>query len=321
MKIIALEGYTTNPGDLSWEGLNELGDVTIYDRTSLTNEQEIIDRIGDAEVVLTNKAPLTKKVISACPSLKYIGVLATGYNVVDVKTAQEKNIVVTNVPDYSTQSVAQMTIALLLEICQQVGHHNQAVHEGKWEEHPDWTFFDYPLIELSGKTIGIIGFGSIGQATAKIAQAMGMEVLAYNRSQSEEGKKLATYVELDELLEKSDVISLHIPLVEETEALINQDTIFKMKDGVILLNTSRGGLLDEEAVAEALNNGKIYAAGVDVVSTESIESTNPLLKAKNVFVTPHIAWATKESRARLIEIAVDNIKQFINGKPENVVSN
>ncbi|MFL2105054.1 D-2-hydroxyacid dehydrogenase [Desemzia sp. FAM 23991] len=321
MKIIALEGYTTNPGDLSWEGLNELGDVTIYDRTSLTNEQEIIDRIGDAEVVLTNKAPLTKKVISACPSLKYIGVLATGYNVVDVKTAQEKNIVVTNVPDYSTQSVAQMTIALLLEICQQVGHHNQAVHEGKWEEHPDWTFFDYPLIELSGKTIGIIGFGSIGQATAKIAQAMGMEVLAYNRSQSEEGKKLATYVELDELLEKSDVISLHIPLVEETEALINQETIFKMKDGVILLNTSRGGLLDEEAVAEALNNGKIYAAGVDVVSTESIESTNPLLKAKNVFVTPHIAWATKESRARLIEIAVDNIKQFINGKPENVVSN
>ncbi|MBM6614351.1 D-2-hydroxyacid dehydrogenase [Desemzia sp. RIT804] len=320
MKIIVLEGYTTNPGDLSWEGLNELGDVTIYDRTSLTNEQEIIDRIGDAEIVLTNKAPLTKKVITACSSLKYIGVLATGYNVVDMKTAQEKNIVVTNVPDYSTQSVAQMTVALLLEICQQVGHHNQAVHEGKWEEHPDWTFFDYPLIELSGKTIGIIGFGSIGQATAKIAQAMGMEVLAYNRSQSEEGKKLATYVELDELLEKSDVISLHIPLVEETNALINEETIFKMKDRVILLNTARGGLLDEEAVAEALNKGKMYAAGVDVVSTESIESTNPLLKAKNVFITPHIAWATKESRTRLIEIAVNNVRQFIEGKPKNVVS-
>lgn len=321
MKITILEGYTTNPGDLSWEGLNKLGDLEVYDRTSLTNEKEIIDRIGDAEIVLTNKTPITKTVLEACSSLKYIGVLATGYNVVDVKAAQEKDIVVTNVPNYSTQSVAQMTFALLLEICQQVGYHNQAVKEGKWEEHPDWTFYDYPLLELAGKTMGIIGFGSIGQATAKIAKAMGMEVLAYNRSQSEEGKKLATYVSLDEILEKSDVLSLHIPLVKDTEALINQETISKMKDDVILLNTSRGGLVDEEAVAEALNSGKIYAAGVDVVSTESIESTNPLLKAKNVFITPHIAWATKESRARLIDIAVDNVKQFLDGKSRNIVSN
>ena len=321
MKITILEGYTTNPGDLSWEELNELGDLEVYDRTSLTNEKEVIDRIGNAEIVLTNKTPITKAVLEACSSLKYIGVLATGYNVVDVKAAQEKDIVVTNIPNYSTQSVAQMTFALLLEICQQVGYHNQAVKEGKWEEHPDWTFYDYPLIELAGKTMGIIGFGSIGQATAKIAKAMGMEVLAYNRSQNEEGKKLATYVSLDELLEKSDVLSLHIPLVKDTEDLINQETISKMKDDVILLNTSRGGLVDEEAVAEALNSGKIYAAGVDVVSTESIESTNPLLKAQNVFITPHIAWATKESRARLIAIAVDNVKQFLNGKSKNIVSN
>ncbi|MFL2100245.1 D-2-hydroxyacid dehydrogenase [Desemzia sp. FAM 23989] len=319
MKITILEGYTTNPGDLSWKGLEELGELEVYDRTSLTNEDEIIDRINQAEIVLTNKVPITKTVIEACPSIKYIGVLATGYNVVDVRAAQEKDIVVTNVPDYSTQSVAQMTFALLLEICQQVGHHNQAVKEGKWEEHPDWTFFDYPLLELAGKTMGIIGFGSIGQATAKIAEAMGMNVIAYNRSQSEEGKKLATYVPLDELLEKADVVSLHIPLVEETQALINQESISKMKEGVILLNTARGGLVDERAVAEALNSGKIYAAGVDVVSTESIENTNPLLKAKNVFITPHIAWATKESRARLIDSAVDNVKQFINRNPKNVV--
>lgn len=319
MKIVILEGYTTNPGDLSWKDLNELGELKVYDRTSLTDEKEIIDRIGDAEIVLTNKTPITKSVMEACPSLKYIGVLATGYNVIDVKAAQEKKIVVTNVPNYSTQSVAQMTFALLLEICQQVGHHNQAVKDGKWEEHVDWTFFDYPLVELAGKTMGIIGFGSIGQATAKIAKAMGMDILAYNRSQSEEGKKLANYVPLDELLERSDVLSLHIPLVKGTEEMINHESISNMKEGVILLNTSRGGLIDEEAVAEALNSGKIRAAGVDVVSTESIESTNPLLKAKNIFITPHIAWATKESRARLIDIAVDNVKHFIDGKPKNVV--
>lgn len=319
MKIVILEGYTTNPGDLSWKDLNELGEVKVYDRTSLTDEKEIIDRIGDAEIVLTNKTPITKSVMEACPSLKYIGVLATGYNVIDVKAAQEKEIVVTNVPNYSTQSVAQMTLALLLEICQQVGHHNQAVKDGKWEEHVDWTFFDYPLIELAGKTMGIIGFGSIGQATAKIAKAMGMDILAYNRSQSEEGKKLANYVPLDELLERSDVLSLHIPLVKGTEEMINHESISNMKEGVILLNTSRGGLIDEEAVAKALNSGKIRAAGVDVVSTESIESTNPLLQAKNIFITPHIAWATKESRARLIDIAVDNVKHFIDGKPKNVV--
>lgn len=320
MKIIVLEGYTTNPGDLNWDGLNELGNLEVYHRTSLTDEKEIIDRIGNAEIVLTNKTPITGSIMDACPYLKYIGVLATGYNVVDLKAAKEKGIVVTNVPDYSTPSVAQMTFALLLEICQHVGHHSQAVHEGKWEKSPDWSFFDFPLIELVGKTIGIIGFGSIGQETAKIANAFGMNVIAYNRSQSEEGKKLAVYVSLDELLKQSDVISLHIPLVEETKSLIDEEAIAKMKNGVVVLNTARGELLDEQAVADALNSGKIYAAGVDVVSTESIESSNPLLKAQNCFITPHIAWATKESRTRLIDIATNNIKQYINGDPVNVVN-
>lgn len=320
MQIVVLEGYTTNPGDLSWDTLKDLGDVDIYDRTSLTDSKEAIKRIGDAEVVLTNKTPITAEVMDACPSLKYIGVLATGYNVVDLEAASEREIIVTNIPNYSTASVAQLTFAHLLEITHHVGHHSETVHDGKWEQHKDWSYHDFPLIELADKTMGIIGFGSIGQEVGKIAQAFGMKVIAYNRSQSEEGKKIADYVSLDELLGQSDVISLHIPMTKDTEKMINADTIAQMKDGVILLNLARGGLIDEQATADALNSGKIYAAGVDVVSTESIESSNPLLTADNIFITPHFAWATQEARSRLIDIAVNNIQKFQEGSPINVVN-
>lgn len=320
MNIVVLEGHTTNPGDLSWEPLKDLGEAAIYDRTSLTDTKEAINRIGDAEIVLTNKTPITEEIMIACPSIQYIGVLATGFNVVDLEAASNHNIVVTNIPNYSTASVAQLTFAHLLEITHHVGHHSKAVHEGKWEQHKDWSFHDYPLIELAGKTMGIIGFGSIGQEVGRIAKAFGMKVLAYNRSQSDEGKNIAEYVSIEHLLNASDVISLHIPMSKETENLINADSIAMMKDGVILLNLARGGLIDEQATAHALNSGKIYAAGVDVVSTESIESTNPLLTAENCFITPHFAWATTEARDRLIHIAVENVQQFIDGSPINVVN-
>lgn len=320
MKIVVLEGYTTNPGDLSWESLEQVGELAVYDRTSLEDEQEAIERIGDAQVVFTNKVPITRNVLEACTNLKYIGVLATGYNVVDIEATKEKDIVVSNVPGYSTDSVAQLTFALLLEITHHVAHHSKEVFKGKWGNHEDWTFFDFPLIELAGKKIGIIGFGQIGQAVAKIAQAFGMEVLAYNRSQSEAGKKIASYVSLNELLTQSDIISLHLPLTDDTKELIDEEAIQKMKDGVILLNTGRGPLINEQDVTNALNKGKLYAAGLDVVSTESIESDNPLLDAKNCFITPHIAWATKESRERLIKISVQNLESFLNGNPINVVN-
>lgn len=320
MKIVVLEGHTTNPGDLSWDGLRELGELVVYDRTSLEDTDEIIERIGDADLIFTNKVPITREVLDACPSVKFVGVLATGYNVVDVEAAKEKNVVVSNVPGYSTDSVAQLTFALLLEITHHVAHHSEEVFNGKWTDHEDWTFFDYPLIELAGKTIGIAGFGKIGQAVGKVAKAFGMNVLAYNRSQSEAGNQIGTYVSMDELLEKSDIISLHLPLTDETKAMIDRVAIEKMKDGAILLNTGRGPLIDEQAVSDALNSGKLSGAGVDVVSTESIERDNPLLQAKNCFITPHIAWATTEARERLIEISVNNAKGFIAGNPVNVVN-
>ena len=320
MKIVILEGYTTNPGDLSWKGLEKLGELTVYDRTSLEDEAEVIERIADAELVFTNKVPITKTVLEACPNIRYIGVLATGYNVVDIDVAQKKGIIVSNVPGYSTDSVAQLTFALLLEITHHVAHHSNEVFNGKWEDHEDWTFFDYPLMELAGKTMGIIGFGQIGQAVGKIAQAFGMKVLAYNRSKNETGREIATYVSEEEIYTQADIISLHIPLTDDTQEMINKETIEKMKEGVILLNTGRGPLINEHDVASALDSGKIYGAGLDVVSTESIQSNNPLLKAKNIFITPHIAWATKESRQRLIEITVENTESFLNGEPMNVVN-
>lgn len=320
MKIVILDGYTENPGDLSWEGFENIGELDVYDRTSLSDIKEAISRIGDAEAVLTNKTPLPKAVIDASPNLKYIGVLATGYNVVDVDAAKEKGIVVSNIPSYGTAAVGQFAIALLLEICHNIGHHNQAVKEGRWESNPDWCFWDYPLIELAGKTMGIIGFGRIGQATGKIAKALGMRVIANDEFPSEDGRKIAEYVSREELFAQADVISLHCPLFPSTQGLVDKENIAKMKDGVIILNNSRGQLIVEQDLADALNAGKVYAAGLDVVSTEPIKGDNPLLEAKNCIITPHISWAPKESRQRLMDIAVENLERFIKGEPVNVVN-
>ena len=320
MKIVVLDGYTENPGDLSWSALEALGELTVYDRTSLTDEDEIIARIGDAEAVYTNKTPITKRVIDACPNMKFISVLATGYNVVDYTYAREKGIPVTNIPTYGTAAVGQFAIAMLLEICHHVAHHSEAVHEGRWEHNQDWCFWDYPLIELADKTMGIIGFGRIGQTTGKIAKAMGMNVLAYDSFQSDSGRAIGEYVDLDTLLAKSDVIALHCPLFPETQGIINKDTIAKMKDGVIILNNSRGPLVVEQDLADALNSGKVYAAGLDVVSTEPIKGDNPLLKAKNCIITPHISWAPKESRQRIMDCAVSNLQAYQAGNPVNVVN-
>ena len=321
MKIVVLDGYTLNPGDLSWASLEAMGETVIYDRTSLTDHREIIQRIGDADAVLTNKTPLPKEVLEFCSSVKYIGVLATGYNVVDVDYAKKKGIMVTNIPTYGTAAVGQFAIGLLLEICHHIGHHSQAVHDGRWENNPDWCFWDYPLIELDGKTMGIIGYGRIGQATGRIAQALGMRVLAFDAHKNPELESASCkYVELDELLANSDVIALHCPLFPATEGIINKDNIAKMKDGVIILNNSRGPLVVEQDLADALNHGKIAAAGLDVVSTEPIKGDNPLLKAKNCFITPHISWAPKESRKRLLDIAVNNLREFADGNCVNVVN-
>ena len=320
MKIVVLDGHTENPGDLSWEGLEKIGDTTVYDRTSVNDKAEIIKRIGNAEIVIVNKTPISADVIDACKSIKYVGVLATGYNVVDIDAAKENGIVVCNIPTYGTTAVAQFAIALLLEVCHHIGHHSKAVHNGRWAESIDWCFWDYPLIELAGKTMGVIGFGRIGQATAKIAKALGMNIIAVDEYQNDTGKEIGEYVTLDELLAKSDVISLHCPLFPSTEGIINKDSIAKMKDGVIILNNSRGPLIVEQDLADALNSGKVYAAGLDVVSTEPITNDNPLLSAKNCIITPHISWAPKESRQRLMDIAVDNVNAFVNGSPVNVVN-
>ena len=320
MRIVVLDGYTENPGDLSWDALGKLGELTVYDRTSLIDEGEAISRIKDAQVVFTNKTPITKTVIDASPNLKFISVLATGYNIVDHAYAREKNIPVTNVPTYGTAAVGQFAIAMLLEICHHVAHHSQTVHEGRWATCPDWCYWDYPLIELAHKTMGVIGFGRIGQQSGKIAKAMDMRVLAYDRLESSSGKAIAAYVDLDTLLAQSDVIALHCPLFSDTQGLINKNTIAKMKDGVILLNNSRGPLVVEQDLADALNSGKVYAAGLDVVSTEPIRSDNPLLEAKNCIITPHISWAPKESRQRIMDCAVANVQAYLNGSPINIVN-
>ena len=317
MKIVILDGYTENPGDLSWAELEKLGEVTVYDRTPA---EEIVSRIGDAEIVITNKTPISRETMDACPNMKYIAVLATGYNVIDTAAAKEKGIPVSNVPTYGTAAVGQFAIAMLLEICHHVAHHSRTVYEGKWNACADWCYWDYPLIELDGKTMGIIGFGRIGQTTGRIAKAMGMKILAYDNFQSESGKAIGEYVDLDTLLTQSDVVALHCPLFPETQGIINKDTIARMKDGVILLNNSRGPLIVEQDVADALTSGKIYAAGLDVVSTEPIRNDNPLLKAKNCFITPHISWAPKESRQRIMDCTVSNVAAFQAGNPVNVVN-
>lgn len=317
MKIVILEGNAVNPGDLSWDCLEQFGQLTVYPRTY---PEEAAARIGDAEVVLINKTPITSQLLDECRNLRLICVLATGYNVVDLAAARERNITVCNVPAYSTASVAQFTIALLLELCHQIGAHSQAVHRGDWCNCPDFCFWYTRQTELAGKTLGIIGFGQIGMAVAKIAGAMGMHVLANSRSIREDGKGLAQYVSMDELLEKSDVISLHCPLFPETEKIINRNAIEKMKDGVFLLNTARGGLIDEDALAFGLGTGKVGGFAGDVVSAEPISPLNPLLTAPNCILTPHMAWAPMEARQRIIDITLDNIRQFLDSAPINVVN-
>lgn len=319
MKIVILDGYTENPGDLSWEGFEAMGDLTVYDRT--TDHSQIAARIGDAEIILTNKTPVSREVIDACPRLKYIGLLATGYNVVDVKAAKEAGIIVTNIPTYGTDAVSQYAIALLLELCHHIGEHSDCVKRGDWTKNQDWCFWNHPLIELAGKTMGIIGFGRIGQGTARIAQALGMKVLAYDTYQNPQlVSETCTYVSLDQVFASSDVIALHCPLFPETEGIINKDTIGKMKDGVMIINNSRGPLIVESDLRDALNSGKVAGAAVDVVSAEPISMDNPLLDAVNCIITPHIAWAPKESRQRLMDLAVENLHAFLSGAPQNVVN-
>lgn len=319
MKIVVLDGYAGNPGDLSWDAMGNLGKLTVYDRTP-ADPDLVIERIGDAEIVFTNKTPLSRQILTACPNLKFVGILATGYNIVDVDTAKELGIPVCNVPGYSTDAVAQMTLALLLEICHHVAHHSQQVHAGQWSSARDFCFWDYPLIELAGKTMGIVGFGSIGRKVGTLAKCLGMKVLATGSRPTEEGKAIGEYVDLDTLLRESDVISLHCPLFPENREMINKESIAKMKDGAILLNTARGALIVEQDVADALNSGKLYAAGMDVAAVEPLPATSPLIGAKNCIMTPHIAWATKEARQRLMDIAVHNLEAFLAGKPENVVN-
>ena len=314
MKIVILDGYALNPGDLSWDALKKFGTVTYYDRTP--TEAEAIQRIGDAEIVLTNKVPITESLLAACPNIRLVCVLATGYNVVDCQAARSRNIPVCNVPSYSTEAVAQFTFALLLELCNQVGLHNQSVHGGEWTSCPDFCYWKSPLMELSGKTLGIIGYGRIGRTVAKIATAMGMKVLTHSRTKHP-GE---SHVSLDELLANSDVVTLHCPLFPETQGIINANTISKMKDGAILINTSRGPLIDEQAVADALAQGKLRGAAVDVVSKEPIPGNSPLLTAPNCIITPHIAWAPLETRQRLLDCVISNIQGFIDGKPQNVVN-
>ena len=320
MKIVVLDGYTENPGDLSWKELEKLGELTVYERTSLTDPAEAIARIGDAELIFTNKTPITREILNSCPQIRFIGVLATGYNVVDVEAAKEKGIPVCNVPAYGTASVSQYAIALLLELCHHIGHHDKAVKGGRWEHSADWCFWDYPLIELEHKTIGIIGFGRIGQSTGRIAKALGMKVLAYDVFPTESGRTIGEYVSLDELLKESDVIALHCNFTKENEKIICRENIEKMKDGVLLVNNARGQLVNEEDLAEALKSGKVAAAGLDVVSAEPIKGDNPLLYAPNCIITPHISWAPKESRQRIMECSVENAKAFLKGTPVHVVN-
>ena len=320
MKIVVLDGYTENPGDLSWDGLKALGEVVLYDRTSLTDQNEVIERVGDADVVITNKTPVSKQVFDACPNIKLVSVLATGYNVVDYDYAKSKGIPVSNVPTYGTASVGQYATALLLEICHHIGYHSKTVFEGKWQNHIDWCYWDFPLIELADKTAGIIGFGRIGQTTGRIMKALGMKVIAYDLFPNDFGKAIGEYVTLDELLAQSDVIFLHCNLTPENTGLINKENIAKMKDGAILINNARGQLINEQDVADALNSGKLFAAGLDVVYTEPIRADNPLLKAKNCIITPHMSWAAKEARQRIMDCIVKNVETFIAGEPQNVVN-
>lgn len=318
MKIVVLDGYCLNPGDLSWDALNALGEVHVYDRTP---PESTIERIGDAEAVLLNKTPLSAETQAACRSLRYVGVLATGYNVVDVAAAASRGIAVTNIPTYGTASVAQHAIAMLLNATNQVARHARVSRRGDWSRNPDWSFAVTPLIELAGKTIGIIGFGRIGQQTARIAAALGMKVLAYDQKMETGPLDFPfTWISLKGLLEEADVVSLHVPLFPDTKGLINAQTLKRMKPSAILINTSRGPLIDEEALAEALQSRTIAAAALDVLCQEPPAEDNPLLRLENCVITPHVAWATREARERLLGMAVDNLRAWLARTPQNVVA-
>jgi len=318
MKIVVLDASALNPGDLSWDCLNTFGTVTLYQRTD--SEEDAIKRIADNEIVLINKVPITEKVLSSCPNIRLICVQATGYNVVDCEAAAKRNIPVCNVPTYGTAAVAQFTLALMLEFCHRIGLHDTLVHQGKWCRSPGFCFWDTPQMELAGKTLGIIGFGRIGQAVAKLAGAFGMEVIACSRTKRPNSETLARQVDLDTLYAEADFISLHCPLTAENTKMIDRTAIEKMKSGAVLINTARGGLLDEYAVADALYSGKLSGAAVDVVSEEPMKAENPLLTAPNCIITPHMAWAPVESRQRLLDCVADNIHAFLCGSPKNVVN-
>lgn len=318
MKIVVLDGYTLNPGDLNWSGIEKFGDLTVHDRTA---PEQTAEHLAGAEIVFTNKTPLTREHFAAHPQIRFVGVLATGYNVVDVSAARERGIPVCNIPTYGTMAVAQFAAALLLELCHRVGRHAESVHAGDWANGQDFCYWLNPLVELDGKTLGIIGFGRIGQAFGRIAQAFGMKILAVDDypNKALESPTLR-YVTLDELYAAADVISLHCPLFENNKGMIDKIAIGKMKPGVLIINTSRGPLINEADLAEALHSGRVAGAGLDVLSSEPPEPNNPLLSAPNCLVTPHIAWATKEARMRLMNIAVDNLAAFLAGKPKNVVN-
>ena len=321
MKIVVLDGFTENPGDLSWDALGALGELTVYDRTSYEESPLIAERIGDAEIVVMNKTPISRETMEKCPNIRGIAVLATGYNVVDIACAKEKGIPVMNVPVYGTFSVSQFAIALLLEICHHIGHHSDTVYEGKWASNPEWCYWDYPLIELEGKTYGLLGCGNIGIHTAAIARALGMRVITYDAHQRDDALAMGVeYVSLDELFARSDVLGLQMPLLPFNNGIINRENIAKMKDGVIIINNSRGQMVVEQDLADALNSGKVRAAALDVVSTEPIREDNPLLKAKNCIITPHISWAARESRQRIMDCTVENVKSLLKGKAQNVVN-
>lgn len=319
MKIVVLDAYTANPGDLSWAGLQGLGKVTIYDRTA---PEDVVQRASDAEAVLVNKVKLTREVLDRLPRLRYVGVLATGYNVVDMAAARERGIVVTNVPAYSTMSVAQMVFAHLLNICNNVAHYSEGVKAGQWAVSEDFCFYNTPLLELAGKTMCIVGLGNIGMAVAKMAQAFGMKVLALSSKTAEELQKsgIRKALSYEELFAGADVLSLHCPLDEGTYHFVNAERLGRMKPSAILINTGRGPLVDEQALADALNSGRLYAAGIDVLTEEPPANGSPLLGARNCHITPHIAWASAEARERLLAIAAENIKAFVEGRPQNVVS-
>lgn len=316
--IVILDSKPLNPGDMTFDELEKLGKLTVYKETS-NDKNEIIKRAKDAEILLVCYAKITRETIENLPKLEYIGVLSTGFDNIDLNACRERNIAVTNVPSYGTEAVAQFALALLLEITSRVGHHDREIKNGRWEKAGFWYFGDYPLIELYGKTIGIIGLGKIGLAAAKIYKAMGMEVLAYNRSESYKAKEIVKYVNLDEIYEKSDIIDLHLPLTKDTRNIINEDSISRMKDGVIIINTARGPLIDEKALMAGLDSGKVFAAGLDVNRREPINNDNPLLSYDNIILTPHMAWGPVETRKRLLGIAIDNILAFEKAESKNRV--